>query len=455
MAAAAGQVAATVVKIAISLIEKQQADQVAQERQNEIMSALNNIQDTLQSIQVQQEQLADIGMLFSSLTIIETWQSGYPSAVQNNDTDQINTYLDAFNSKGAGGAAYNVQNIFNVLTGQGQAAPGESGATPLVQIWHDQSYDKMYTLDIHGQYSFTLKNYLDDFDKSLGWAFGTAGFALACQIIALQDLADKTTTPEEIQNEVEQLTTQFTTNTNEVFKVAYQQFPAFVKKFKLSYQDEGSNLTNWFRMWRNNSHVKNYTPIAGGAHVISPFNAFPNSGYPAQAFEVYPAPCDDAEGIYPEVEFRFGETDHPLKGLATIYSRDASLPLLVYNIEGRMGLTTTTDPSFWDPGADVNGILKLPFNVLPVSTKHSNTDAPAFVLLLGNYANTQGWPWDIGSASPLEYWILRDDGTVQSPWVRTEDGPALPPGQQPTAPGPNPVDDGQHQSQWIPDQFGS
>ncbi|KAL7754718.1 hypothetical protein ACKLNR_015388 [Fusarium oxysporum f. sp. zingiberi] len=58
-----------------------------------------------------------------------------------------------------------------------------------------------------------------------------------------------------------------------------------------------------------------------------------------------------------------------------------------------------------------------------------------------------------GSASPLEYWILRDDGTIQSPWVRTDGGPALPPGQQPTAPGPNPVDDGQQQSQWRPDQF--
>ncbi|KAI7767099.1 hypothetical protein LZL87_012385 [Fusarium oxysporum] len=436
MAAAAGQVAGTVVKIAISLIEKEQADQAAEERQSQIMSALNSIQDTLQSMQVQQEQLTDIGMLFSSLTISETWQNGYPTAVQNNDTDQINTYLHAFNSKDAGGAAYNVQNIFNVLTGQGQAASGQSGATPLVQIWHDQSYDKMYN-----QYGFTLKNYLDDFDKALGWAFGMAGFALACQIIALQDLADKTTTPEEIQSEVGQLTSQFTANANEVFKTAYQ--------------DEGSNLINWFRMWRNNSHVKNYTPIAGGPHVITPFNEFPNSGYPAQAFEVYPAPCDDAEGIYPEVEFRFDETDHPLKGLATIYSRDGGLPLLAYDIEGRMGLTTTTDPSNWDPGADTSGILKLPFNVLPVSTKHSHTDAPAFVLLLGDGADTQGWPWDIGSASPLEYWILRDDGTIQLPWVRREGGPALPPGQQPTAPGPNPVDDGQHQSQWNPDQFGS
>ncbi|RKK87992.1 hypothetical protein BFJ71_g13129 [Fusarium oxysporum] len=448
MAAAAGQVAGTVVKIAISLIEKEQADQAAEERQNQIMSALNNIQDTLQSIQVQQEQLTDIGMLFSSLAIIETWQNDYPIAVQNNDTNGIKSYLHAFNSKGAEGAAYNVQNIFNVLTGQGQAASGQSGATPLVQIWHDQSYDKMYA-----QYAFTLKDYLDDFDKALGWAFGMAGFALACQIIALQDLADKTTTHEEIQSEVEQLTSQFTANVNEVFKTAYKQFPAFVKKFKLSYQDEGSNLTNWFRMWRNNSHVKNYTPIAGGPHVINPLDEFPNSGYPAQAFEVYPAPCDDAEGIYPEVEFRFDETNHPLKGLATIYSRDGDLPLLTYLIEGRMGLTTTTDPSYWDPGVDTNGILNIPFNVLPVSTKHSHTDAPAFVLLLSNGVNTQGWPWDIGSASPLEYWILRDDGTIQLPWVRTDGGPALPPGQAPTAPGPNPVDDGQQQSQCRPDQF--
>uniref|UniRef100_A0A0D2XF91 Uncharacterized protein n=1 Tax=Fusarium oxysporum (strain Fo5176) TaxID=660025 RepID=A0A0D2XF91_FUSOF len=377
MAAAAGQVAGTVVKIAISSIEKEQADQAAEERQNQIMSALNNIQDTLQSIQVQQEQLTDIGMLFSSLTIIETWQNDYPIAVQNNDTNGIKSYLHAFNSKGAEGAAYNVQNIFNVLTGQ------------------DASL-------IHIRPRIHNRSTLCTSPIALGWAFGMAGFALACQIIALQD---KTTTHEEIQREVEQLTSQFTANVNEVFKTAYKQFPAFVKKFKLSYQDEGSNLTNWFRMWRNNSHVKNYTPIAGGPHVINPFDEFPNSGYPAQAFEVYPAPCDDAEGIYPEVEFRFDETNHPLKGLATIYSRDGDLPLLTYLIEGRMGLTTTTDPSYWDPGVDTNGILNIPFNVLP------------------------------------------------SPWVRTDGGPALPPGQQPTAPGPNPVDDGQQQSQWRPDQF--
>ncbi|WKT42256.1 hypothetical protein QSH57_007092 [Fusarium oxysporum f. sp. vasinfectum] len=126
-------------------------------------------------------------------------------------------YLRAFNSKGADGAAYNVQNIFNVLTGQGQAASGQSGATPLVQIWHDQSYDKMYSQD-----AFILKEYLDDFDKALWWAFGMAGFALACQIIALQDLADKSTTHEEIQDEVEQLTSQFTANVNEVFETAYK-----------------------------------------------------------------------------------------------------------------------------------------------------------------------------------------------------------------------------------------
>ncbi|KAF5566726.1 hypothetical protein FPHYL_3667 [Fusarium phyllophilum] len=464
MAAAA---AGTVAKIAISLIQKEQADQAAEERQNQIMGALNKIQDTLQSIQVQQEQLTDIGMLHSSLTLIETWQNGYPTAVRNNDTDQINSYLRAFNSKGPDGAAYNVQNIFNVLTGQGQAASGQSGATPLVEIWHDQSYDKMYT-----QYAFTLKGYLDDFDNALGWAFGMAGFAFACQIIALQgqsvfqrltllkayhqadpempDLADKTTTPEEIKNEVEQFTSQFTANVNEVFEMAYKQFPPFVKKFKLSYQDEGSNLTNWFRMWRNNTHVKNYTPIAGGPHQLYICDNYPDQGPLKQAFEVYPTPCDDAEGICPEVEFRFDETNHPLKGLATIYSRDGDLPLLTYVVEGRMGMTTTTDPGSWDPAVYAGDFLNIAFNVLPVSTKHSNTDAPAFVLLFSEGVNTQGWPWDVGSTSPLEYWILRDDGTIQSPWVRTAGGPTRPPGQQATAPGPNPVDDGQHQSQWEP-----
>jgi hypothetical protein len=153
---------------------------------NQIMSALNGIQDTLLSMQVQQEYLADVGMLYSSLTLIETWKNEYPTAVQNNDTDQINSYLQAFNMKGEGGAGYIVQNIFSVLTGRGQATPGRSGATPLVQVWHDQSYDNMYTPDANGQYTFTLKNYLDDLDQALGWALGKAEFALICQIIALQ-----------------------------------------------------------------------------------------------------------------------------------------------------------------------------------------------------------------------------------------------------------------------------
>ncbi|KAF5583940.1 uncharacterized protein FSUBG_12947 [Fusarium subglutinans] len=451
MAAAALQAAGTIIKIAVSLIEEHQADSAAQDRQNQIMSALNGIQDILQSIQIQQENLADIEMLHSSPTLIETWRTGYPPAVQNNDIDQINSYLQAFNIKGEGGAEYIGQNIFDVLTGQGQAAPGQPGATPLVQVWHDQSYDKMYTPDDNGQYTFTLKDYLDDFDKALGWAFSRAGFALICQIIALQDLADKATTPEEIENEVRQFTGQFTANVNHVFNMAYEQFPPFVKKFKLSYQDEGSNLTNWFRMWRNNSHVRNYNPIAGGPN---PMRVFGQGLYPGNVFEVYPEACDDAEGIYPEVEFRFGETNHPLKGLATIHSRAGGFPLLVYNIDGRKGLTTARGPIAPGPWAtyNVSQVSQVAFNVLPVSTKYSNTDAPAFVLLLSQGIDTQGWAWDIGSASPLAYWILRDDGATQSTWVRWFGGSAMPPGQQSkVATGPNPVDDGQHPSHWIAD----
>ncbi|KAF4494442.1 hypothetical protein FAGAP_9427 [Fusarium agapanthi] len=248
MAAAALQAAGTVIKIAVSSIEKHQADSAAQDRQNQIMSALNGIQDTLRSIQIQQENLADIGMLHSSLTLIETWKNGYPPAVQNNDIDQINSYLQAFNIKGEGGAEYIVQNFFDVLTGLGQVPPGQSGANPLVQVWHDRSYDKMYTPDANGLYTFALKNYLDGFDKALGWMFSRAGFALICHIIALQDLANKTTTPEEVDNEVRQLTGQYTANVNDVFNMAYAHFPPFVKKFKVNYQDEGSNLIHWFRM---------------------------------------------------------------------------------------------------------------------------------------------------------------------------------------------------------------
>ncbi|KAF5671883.1 hypothetical protein FDENT_10729 [Fusarium denticulatum] len=446
MAAAAFQAAGTVAKIAISLIEKHEAEsaaQLAQDRQNQIMGALNSIQDTLQSTQIQQENLADIGMLHSSLTILNGWQNYYIPAVQNNDTEQINSYLLAFNNKGEGGAEDIVQNFFDVLTGQGEVPPGQSGATPLIQLWHNQSYDKMYTPDANGKYTFTLKNYLDDFDKALGWALGRAGFALICQIIALEELARKTTTLDELKNEVKNFSDQFTANANNVFNMAYDHFPPFVKKFKLNYQDEGSNLTNWFRMWRNGSHVKNYNPIAGGPN----FQALTDIDYPP--YEIYPAACDDAEGIYPEVEFRFDEADHPLKGLATIYSRAGGLPLLLYNTEGRNGLTTATNPLSYSPEAQAAQVSQVTFNVLPVSTQYSHSDAPAFVLLLSQGIDTQGWAWDIGSASPLAYWIYRDDGAMQSTWVRTVGSPELPPGQQANAAtGPNPVDDGQHLSNW-------
>ncbi|KAF5981995.1 hypothetical protein FBULB1_4497 [Fusarium bulbicola] len=449
MAAAAFQAAGTIAKIAISLIEKREADSAAQDRQTQIMGALNSIQETLQSTQIQQEYLADIEMLHSSLTLLEGWQKYYLPAVQNNDTSQIDSYLQAFNNKGEGGAEYICQNFFDVLMGRGQAPPGQPAATPLVQLWHDQSYDKMYTPDANGEYTFTIKNYLDDFDTALGWALSWAGFALICQIIALQDLADKNTTPDEMKPEVKQFTDQFTANANDVFNMAYDRFPPFVKKFKLNYQDEGSNLTNWFRMWRNGSHVKNYNPIAGGPN---PLIEVGQSFFTGTVFEVYPAACDDAEGIYPEVEFRFDETDHPLKGLATIYSRAGGLPLLMYEIEGRKGLTTATDPTdTGGPGANekVSSLSQVTFNVLPVSTQYSNTDAPAFVLLLSQGVDTRGWAWDIGSAFPLAYWILRDDGAMQSTWMRTVGSPELPPGQQTLAAGPNPVDDGQHPSHWM------
>ncbi|KAF5579299.1 hypothetical protein FPCIR_11181 [Fusarium pseudocircinatum] len=196
------------------------------------MGALNSIQETLQSTQIQQEYLAAIGMLHSSLTLLEGWQNYYLPAVQNNDTGQINSYLQAFNNKGEGGAEYICQNFFDVLMGRGQAPPGHSATTPLVQLWHDQSYDKIYTPDSNGQYTFTLKNYLDDFDTALGWALSMAGFALIY-------LADKNTTPEEMKPEVKQFTDQFTANANDVFNMAYDRFPPFVEKFKLSYQTKG------------------------------------------------------------------------------------------------------------------------------------------------------------------------------------------------------------------------
>ncbi|KAJ4129101.1 hypothetical protein NW768_007632 [Fusarium equiseti] len=444
------EVAGIVADVAMGLINQAVDGQATAERQEQVMNALTQIQDALEGLQVQQEQLADIEMLFPAVSLIEAWQKGYPIALQNNDTEQISTFLTAFNKKGAGGAEDNIQVIFDLLRGKGEASSGQSGATPLVQLWHNQSYQKMY----NAPFQFTMKNYLDDFDNAIGWAFGMAGFALACQIIAIQQLADKTTTQDEIKSETEKLRSDFTVHTNKVLSLAYEQFPSFVQKFKASYQDKGSNLKIWFRMWRNNTHVKNYSPLVGpgNAWYTTEWSADPYGG---QIFEVYPAECDDAEGIYPAVEFRFDETNHPLYGPATIYSRVGGLPLSTYVVSPgpRCGLTTTTDFSYWASTIRPCEFAELQFNVLPVSSGDSKTPAPAFVLQLASKPSQQSWAWDIGSPKPLEYWILRDDGSDQSTWVSPggsdESGnPILPPGQLSTTAGPNPVDNGQNQSQW-------
>jgi hypothetical protein len=117
----------------------------------------------------------------SSFTDISVWQSQYPEAVNNKDTEQISSFLATFNSKGPDGAAFHVQNIFNVMSGEGLGVTVPS----ILPSWHTASYKKMYT-PVNGQYTFTLKDYLADYDATISWAIGMAGYALVCEIIALQ-----------------------------------------------------------------------------------------------------------------------------------------------------------------------------------------------------------------------------------------------------------------------------
>jgi hypothetical protein len=107
------------------------------------------------------------------------------------------------------------------------------------------------------------------------------------------------------------------------------------------------------------------------------------------------------------------------------------------------GLTTTSDPNNWIEGA---GFFTAEFNVLPVSSEDSGTDAPGFVLMLANV--TSPMLWNPGTASPLGYWILRDDGIQQTDWVKTSGSESTVPGEPSRAPGPNPVDNGKNQTRW-------
>ncbi|KAF4333489.1 hypothetical protein FBEOM_12697 [Fusarium beomiforme] len=438
----------TIIDLSTELILDSAAEQAADSRQEQILQGLAKIQAGIKDLAIEQEDLADIIQLAPSLNVIETWQKNYPLAVQANDTAQIQVYLNQFNNVGADGAAAIVNNIFNVLTGQGVGP----GATPILQMWHLQSYQKMYT-PINGQYTFKLKDYLDDYNNVISWALSMAGYAVVCQIIAIQDLADKSTPADKIAGETGGIRDAFKQSADAVLDVAYQQFPFFIKKFKPSYTEVGSNLDQWFRMWLPGKHIKNYVGWTGDSR--DPINS-ENYGAPQYStnamYQIYPLDCDDDEGIYPAVEFRFDETQHPLNGLATLISRIDGATVSIYNFEAdsegvpidmsgpnSAGLTTTTETEYWQDGVTFTQAL---FNILPVRAEDmGNNPAPGFVLMVANPPSDQQhgiFDWVPGTASPLSYWILRDDGLVQSPWVRTQDSSSTVPGEDSRAPSPNP-----------------
>lgn len=99
-----------------------------------------------------------------------------------------------------------------------------------------------------------------------------------------------------------------------------------------------------------------------GRNVINSDN-FGVSGYSTNSmYQIYKLDCDDEEGIYPALEFRFDETSHSLNGLATLISRVEGATVNMYTIGQNTGepgngtgLTTTTDSQNW-----VDGITFIP-----------------------------------------------------------------------------------------------
>jgi hypothetical protein len=215
-----------------------------------------------------------------------------------------------------------------------------------------------------------------------------------------------TTKPEEINNETEKRRKDFFANVDLVLGMAYDLFPPFVKKFKPSYTETGTNLGQWFRIWRSGCHVKNFTVSMGDGNNVDPVYQVSGPNTSGCVFQIFPILCDDSEGIYPELEFRFNESYHPLYGLTSLIPRMNGDSVFVYTISngGPNGtsLTTTSDPINWREGAD---FFTVAFNVLPVSSEDSGTDAPGFILMPANVAspNDQQWLWNPGAASPLGY----------------------------------------------------
>ncbi|KAK2689283.1 hypothetical protein QWA68_011395 [Fusarium oxysporum] len=321
------------------------------------MTALGNIQKTLDSLQDKQQQQINIAIIGGSLTSIETWQTRYATATKFNNTSEINTLINEFNEN----APTYITNIFNVLNGQGLGP----GTAPLLKSWHAASYAKMYT-PVNGQYAFTLRNYLDDYNSMVSWVISMAGYALMCQIIELRVLAAPTMSASYFQGEADQYTSDFQTNATAVLGVAYDQFPPFRQEVQTKLYRFRPKSQPMTESGRNVEDDQNYG--------VPQFNAGNNE------YQLYPLACDDDEGIYPAVEFRFDEANHPLNGPATLISRMDGATAHIYNCEyngassnlGDMsgvnsaGLTTTTDSQYWCSGVTFNQAI---FNVLPLSSE--------------------------------------------------------------------------------------
>ncbi|KAM0243900.1 hypothetical protein ACHAP5_006757 [Fusarium lateritium] len=435
------EVIGKIAEVTADLLKDAEADQATTERQNQIMSALGKIQDTLQKLQVAQEESTNIERISPSFTLISTWQKEFPVAVKDNNTADISSYLQTFNSKGEDGAAYHIQNIFNVLTGRGLGSGTNQETTPMLQSWQLQSYQKMYA-PVNGQYTFTLKNYLDDYDKTISWALGMAGYALVCQIIALQDLAQKSTPAADISHQAKDIINGFKANTDAVLNLAYTYFPSFVQKFKPSYKEQGTKLNHWFRLWCPGLHVKNYVGWTGDGN--SDGGDYSNDPTMGITYNISAMDCDSSEGIYPELEFRFDEKNHPLNGPAKLISRMDGATVSIYcygdgNGEFSAGLTTTTDPSYWRDGMR---FIPASFNVLPLSVEDmKGVDAPGVRLVVANDPSVNpgmAWGWTMGFINNNNTWILRHDGLVQSSWVKGPDTASTVPGEPSRAPKSNP-----------------
>ncbi|KAF9769654.1 hypothetical protein IL306_012909 [Fusarium sp. DS 682] len=167
-------------------------------------------------------------------------------------------------------------------------------------------------------------------------------------------------------------------------------------------------------MWRPGHHVMNYVGWTDSGRDVINSDNYGVSGYSTNSmYQIYKLACDDDEGIYPALEFRFDEAHHPLNGLATLISRVEGATVNIYTIgevSGRpgngTGITTTTDSQYW-----VDGITftQASFNILPVRAEDlGGNDVPAFVLMVANaptYQPAETWSWNPGSASPLHYWF--------------------------------------------------